>query len=502
MTLVVAHRGDSEKFRENTIPAIESALTQGADIVEIDIRSTHDGIVIVLHDRSLERLWGHPSLASQLTFEQIQNLGFGDFSIPTLAEVIEICSDAKSDLMIDIDDPAIAEAALNVFLASNVKSHKIIWCGNLEAMRIIRNLSATARIWLPWNEKSDVDTNLISELKPEFINSQYSFWNKKRIEFVHSLGLKVSAWTIDDRPTMRWAKSVGIDSVTTNKMEEFQRVMLSLNEVSEVSTALNLDAASEVALALGKWVIQISRWMQPTHILTKSNPADLVTEVDTFVEQHMREVILANFPNHNIVGEEFGGTYSSQQPTWYIDPIDGTTNFANRTPWSSMSLALALDRDPLIGVTIDPWRDVIFHGRKGGGATVNGEVMKLPKGASSHENTPLAGKVVLTELAGSAPWEGLFEFIKLLDQKFCTTRIMGAGTLTLTAVSANYCTAALVHRFSPIDHLAAALIAHESGCVVLNQKGEEELFPLEGGMLIAQPYAAQEVLNLWRAAIA
>ena len=58
MTVACAHRGDSSRFRENTIVAIESAISSGAAIVEIDVRISKDGEVVVLHDPTLERMWG------------------------------------------------------------------------------------------------------------------------------------------------------------------------------------------------------------------------------------------------------------------------------------------------------------------------------------------------------------------------------------------------------------------------------------------------------------
>ena len=57
-TFACAHRGDSSRYRENTIVAIQSAIDAGAEVVEIDVRITRDGKVIVLHDSNLERLWG------------------------------------------------------------------------------------------------------------------------------------------------------------------------------------------------------------------------------------------------------------------------------------------------------------------------------------------------------------------------------------------------------------------------------------------------------------
>jgi myo-inositol-1(or 4)-monophosphatase/deoxyribonuclease-2 len=471
--------------------AISSAIAHGADIVEIDIRQSGDGIVIVLHDPSLERLWGYPVDASQLSFSDIEKLGFGDYKVPTLAAVLEQFIEKNAILMIDMDTPVHALAALEVVENSPINGNQVIWCGNLDAMRVIRKHSTDARIWLPWNEVQAVDPALIAEIEPEYVNSHYSYWNTDRVNAVHALGLKVSAWTIDDAPTMRWAKSIGIDSITTNNLALLQEVITDQGEVDP----LDLERAFELATSVGKWAIMICQMMSPGQVRTKVNPADLVTEVDLFIESHLREMINANFPTHNIVGEEFGGSYSETVPTWYIDPVDGTTNFANGTPWSSLSLSLAVGRTPYVATTIDPWRNKLFQAISGQGAFINGE--RIVPFTALDSSTPLAGKVVLTELAGSAPWQGLTGFLQGLHENFCTMRIMGAGTLTLTAVSANYGIGAVVHQFSPIDHLAAALIAKESGCLVLDETGEENLFPVSGGMMIVQPQAKEALFKLW-----
>ena len=367
-----------------------------------------------------------------------------------------------------------------------------MWCGNLEAMRSIRAHSEDAQIWLPWNEVDTVPEELISEIKPLYVNSPYSYWSREKVNAVQMLGVKVTAWTIDDRLTMVWANTIGVDAITTNNLEVLQDLLNS----DEATDVLDIPRAAELAIPIGKWAIMVCQMMNPGTVLTKASPADLVTEVDLFIEKHAREMILANFPDHNIVGEEFGGEYLSEVPTWYIDPVDGTTNFANRTPWSSMSLALAVGKEPLVGVTIDPCRNLLFHAIKDGGAFINGAKIVAPEFLES-EN-PLAGRVVLTELAGSRPWDGMQQFLENLHQSFCTMRIMGAGTLTLTAVSANYGVGAVVHKFSRIDHLAAALIGKESGCVVLNRYGQEELFPDSGGLLIVQPHARAALYEIWQ----
>ncbi len=490
-TFITAHRGDSSLHRENTLIAIQSAIDNGVEIVEVDIRESRDGEIILLHDRSLERLWGNPVDVSTLTFDEISELGFGSVRIPTLSAGLELFINAHSAIMIDMDSSESALAALEVVRRSGIAFDRVIWCGELQAMRAIRGAAADARIWLPWNKADLVEAALIAELKPEYINSHYSYWNRKKVLAVHTLGIKCSAWTIDDAPSMRWAKMIGIDSITTNYRTLLQSV---LKDESDIDP-LDIPRAAELSLSIAKWALMICEMMEPGKVLTKANPADLVTEVDLFIELHAREMILANFPTHHIVGEEFGGDQDLTRPTWYIDPVDGTTNFANGTPWSSFSLALAIGRDPLVAVTIDPWRNKLFSAVKSHGAFINGLPMKIEN--SPETETPLAGRVVLTELAGSCPWDGLGVFLEKLHENFCTMRIMGAGTLTLTAVAANYGVGAVVHHFSPIDHLAAALIGQEAGCIVLNESGQIDLFPAKGGMLIVQPAARAALYKVW-----
>jgi myo-inositol-1(or 4)-monophosphatase len=190
LLLTTARRGDSARFRENTLAAIQSAIDKKADIVEIDIRVTSDNTVIVLHDPTLDRLWGYPRKVSEVSAETVANLGFGEYRIPTLIDVINLFRETTSKLMIDMDDVVNAEPAFRVVQDSGVDLSQVIWCGNLEAMRTIRRSSVEARIWLPWNETGSVSEDLITAISPEYVNSHYSYWSGEKVEEVHNLGLK------------------------------------------------------------------------------------------------------------------------------------------------------------------------------------------------------------------------------------------------------------------------------------------------------------------------
>ncbi|WP_454109333.1 inositol monophosphatase family protein [Leifsonia shinshuensis] len=253
-----------------------------------------------------------------------------------------------------------------------------------------------------------------------------------------------------------------------------------------------LAAARTLAVGLGAWAIEQTRTHPVTMVTTKADPADLVTDLDRSIERHVREQVRRRFPGHAFVGEEFGGEAVPGRPTWYLDPVDGTTNLANGLPWTAFSLALAVDDRPLVGVVADPWHDALFDAVAGAGARCNGEPLTLAPGGS------LTGGVVGTELAGHRAWTGLRELAQSLSTAFCTLRVMGSGTLTLLGPAAGRGIGGIVHRFSPVDHLAAVLIAHEAGAAVLGHDGRPTLFPATGGILVAAPEVADGLYALWR----
>lgn len=256
-----------------------------------------------------------------------------------------------------------------------------------------------------------------------------------------------------------------------------------------------LAAAHVLARELGTWAAEETRAHRVTSVSTKAHPADLVTELDRSIEREVRRAVLARFPGHAFVGEEYGGEPVPGTPTWYLDPVDGTTNLANGVPWTAFSLALAVDDEPLVGVVADPWRRAVFDAVRGGGARRDGEPLTVPARAA------LRGGVVGTELAGHLAWPGMDELARSLSAAFCTLRVMGSGTLTLVGPAAGRGSGAVVHRFSPIDHLAAVLIAHEAGAVVRDAEGRATLFPSAGGVMVADPEVADELHGLWVSAL-
>ncbi|MGZ0153556.1 inositol monophosphatase family protein [Kribbella sp. WER1] len=498
--LLTAHRGDVERYRENTLAAVRSAVENGADLVEIDVRVTRDGRVVLLHDATLERLWGVDRSVADVDWAEVAALGAGDDRIPLLADALDVVAGTPVTLLIDVSDPACAAPAAAV--VRETPSANVAWCGDLDAMRTIRALDADARIWLPWDRRDLPSAELVAELRPDVVNSAYIFLSPALVEAAHAVGARMACWTVDDEDAMRWVLAQGADAVTTNRLRVLQQVVAEGPEFWKAApgpvllTSEELDEAAAVAQELARWAVDYTSSAELGVIRTKAHAADHVTAVDVAVEQHVREVIAERLPGHLVVGEELGGVAQAGTPCWYVDPVDGTANLANGMPWTSFSLALAIDREPLVAVVGDTWHGQVFSAVAGRGAARDGVPLALP----AADSASLTGMMVSTELLGHQAWPGMYAFFDALRDRFCTARIMGSGTLSLTGPAAGRGAGAVIDRFSPIDHLAAALIVHEAGGVLLDDAGNETVWPVSGGILAARPEYAAELYAVWSTA--
>ncbi|MER7249430.1 inositol monophosphatase family protein [Kribbella sp. NPDC000426] len=525
-TRATAHRGDVERHRENTIAAVRSAVDAGAAFIEIDVRVTRDGRVVLLHDATLERLWGLDREVSQVDWTDVAALGEGSVRIPLLADVLALAAGTESTLLFDVGAPEVVEAAMRVVLGSGVQ---VAWCGDLEALRTIRVLDPEASIWLPWDRRDLPSAEVLGELRPDVINSEYLVLSPELVDVVHRAGLELACWTVDDEEAMRWVLARGVDIVTTNRLGVLRKVVAegpeSWERASRPAKLTGDELAEAIAVAgeLARWANAFTRSADLGDVRSKADAADLVTAVDTAVEKHVREVIAERLPGHLVVGEELGGTARPGTPCWYVDPVDGTANLANGVPWTAFSLALAIDREPFVAVVGDVWRNQIFTAVAGHGAHLDDRPLNLapPSPASSaadgsassgvdSSDSPassaggstggLAGKIVCTELLNHSPWPGMELFLDGLRERFCTLRVMGSGTLTLAGPAAGRGVGAVIERFSPIDHLASALVVREAGGVLLDDNGNETVWPDSGGILAADPDHAQELYKLWSVA--
>ncbi|WP_395297636.1 glycerophosphodiester phosphodiesterase [Kitasatospora hibisci] len=223
--LAVAHRGDPYRYRENTLPSVESALAAGADAVEVDVRLTRDGVPVLLHDETLERLWGDLRPLRRVPLDQLEELRDGDLAVPTLAEALKaVAATPAARLLIDLDDPHPAAATWEVVTGLGLE-HRVAFCGPATAMLAVRAAAPHAEIALTWKQPRLPVRALLDDLRPTYLNPPFGLVTAEFTTAAHDAGLAVSTWTADLRRTMRRLCAAGVDSITTNRIDLLRSVL-------------------------------------------------------------------------------------------------------------------------------------------------------------------------------------------------------------------------------------------------------------------------------------
>ncbi|MFI6316265.1 inositol monophosphatase family protein [Nonomuraea sp. NPDC050556] len=230
--------------------------------------------------------------------------------------------------------------------------------------------------------------------------------------------------------------------------------------------------ASEAARAVGDRLRKAFRSRPPVDL--KRDFHDPVTEHDRAAEETIREVITSSCPGSVIVGEE-GGVQGSGAVTWYVDPIDGTANFAAGLPFFCVSIAAAVDGELVAGVVYDPVREDEFTASPTG-AWCNGVPLRSA-GATRDREAMLLTSYPTPRVLAAEGEKVLLRYGKLLTS-FAAVRRPGSAALKLAHVAAGWADVAYGQSVSSWDVAAGALLVRQAGGVYVGD-------PLEGGDYLA-----------------
>ncbi|MEU8958297.1 glycerophosphodiester phosphodiesterase [Streptomyces sp. NPDC048518] len=212
----VAHRGDPYRVRENTLPSLRSALDRGADAVEVDVRLTSDGVPVLLHDATLERLWGYARPLAALSAAEVEGLTEG--GVPTLEAAL--AATAGHRLMIDLPGATYDDVRAVVgVVAQSGAADRVYYCAGGRTMLAVREADPAAEIALTWTTLAPPRPVLLDAVKPRWLNYRFPLVTRDLVLQVHRQGLLVSAWTPDTRRSMRRLLDTGVDSITTNRVD-------------------------------------------------------------------------------------------------------------------------------------------------------------------------------------------------------------------------------------------------------------------------------------------
>jgi len=210
---------------------------------------------------------------------------------------------------------------------------------------------------------------------------------------------------------------------------------------------------------------------------------DLVTEVDHQSEAFLLGEVQKNFPGHHILSEETGIIQGSDQHIWYIDPLDGTVNYAHHIPIFCVSIAYASRGTLVLGAVYDPMRDEMFTAERGVGAYLNGQPSRVSSAADLQKSLLVTG---FPYNAWNTPQDNFANFVKFgkLSQG---VRRLGSAALDLCYVAAGRFDGFWELALNPWDVAAGGLICEEAGARVTNVDGRADYLSAPQSVIACTP---------------
>jgi myo-inositol-1(or 4)-monophosphatase len=206
------------------------------------------------------------------------------------------------------------------------------------------------------------------------------------------------------------------------------------------------------------------------HEVSYKGVIDLVTEIDHQSEAFLLGEVQKDFPDHHIFSEESGVIQGDVEHIWYIDPLDGTVNYAHNIPIFSVSIAYAYKGVLTLGTVYDPMRDEMFLAERGNGATLNGKSIHVSSTVELQKSLLVTG---FPYDAWNTEQDNFANFIKFgkLSQG---VRRLGSAALDLCYVASGRFDGFWELALKPWDVAAGGLICEEAGAQITNVNGKSD----------------------------
>ncbi|MGP8154341.1 MAG: glycerophosphodiester phosphodiesterase [Smithella sp.] len=239
---IIAHRGASAYYPENTLPSFEGAIAMGADMVELDVRLTSDKEVVIFHDENISRCTDSRGRIADHTLASLKKLDAGSWfdknftntRIPTLAEVLGICK-KKIAVNIEIKEEAVSkmffggieEKCLKIVEQSGMREHVVFSSFDPRALMHLKQIDNTATVAVLFEKKlygSKLPSNIMELVGADAFNCSSKELNKKWIVNTKLNNIPVNIYTVNDTKNMKRFLKMGVSGIFTNNPDILKRV--------------------------------------------------------------------------------------------------------------------------------------------------------------------------------------------------------------------------------------------------------------------------------------
>jgi glycerophosphoryl diester phosphodiesterase len=245
--LIVAHRGAAGRAPENTIAAVQAALDDQADWVEIDVQESADGDVIVVHDSDFMKLSGNPVKVWDVTREQLAEIDvgswfaseFADERVPTLHDVLEVSRD-NARVVIELKyyghDEQLEQRVAEIVEAAGMSDRIAIMSLKYDAVLKMKQLRPEWTVGL----LSATAVGDLSRLDADFLAVSMNMVSRGFVRRAHQAGTQVFAWTVNDPVSMSRMVSRGVDGIITDEPAMARKVLAERAELTTTERLLLL----------------------------------------------------------------------------------------------------------------------------------------------------------------------------------------------------------------------------------------------------------------------
>lgn len=228
---VIGHRGAGGLAPENTLSAVKKGIELQVDLLEIDVQRTKDQVIIVLHDRSIDRTTTGKGKAKDLDYHSIKrekicidDVVYEDEYVPTLEEVIQLVN-GQTHLLIEVKKgsdyyPQIEQQIVDLIRANNASEWCVIQSFNDAALEVFHKIAPEIELHKLFLGNI-LGIGLYRKKLEDYphvaaFNSYYAFTSQSFIEKVHKMGKKVNVWTVNKKSTMIKMKNKGVDGIISD----------------------------------------------------------------------------------------------------------------------------------------------------------------------------------------------------------------------------------------------------------------------------------------------
>jgi len=223
----IAHRGCSSLSPENTLSSFKKALEIGVDGIELDIRSTKDKEIIVIHDNFVDRTTNGKGKANELTLKQIKKLNIIDKTgiklldetIPTLEEVIDLVRDKKAMLWIEMKEKGGEEKIIKLLESKGVINNVTLISFNSQNLKKVKTINPLVSTGIIIGNTRGTSSNFLQGVLSSYadiVDIEQKFISEEIVKMIHSRGKMVGVWTVNEKKKMKKFIEMGVEMLSTN----------------------------------------------------------------------------------------------------------------------------------------------------------------------------------------------------------------------------------------------------------------------------------------------